>query len=96
MMTALKDLCKEFLVPQRDKPKEFGGSIPWCRIEDIEGKYLNGTKSGQYVTEETVKKMNLKIIPEGSVICSCSASLGVQAILTTPCVTNQTFIGIVP
>ena len=40
--------------------------------------------------------MNLKVIPSGAVICSCSASLGVQAILTTPCVTNQTFIGIVP
>lgn len=95
-MIALKKLCKDFLVPQRDKPKEFGGSIPWCRIEDIEGKYLNGTKSKQYVTEDTVKRMNLKVIPKGAVICSCSASLGVQAILTTPCVTNQTFIGIVP
>ena len=37
-------------------PKEFGGTIPWCRIEDIEGKYLNGTKSDQYVSEETIKK----------------------------------------
>lgn len=95
-MKELQEYCIEFIVPQRDKPKEFGGSIPWCRIEDIQGKYLNGTMSGQYVTDETIKKMNLKVIPKGAVICSCSASLGVQAILTTPCVTNQTFIGIVP
>ena len=95
-MKTLQDYCVDFIVPQRDKPKEFGGNIPWCRIEDIEGKYLHGTTSGQYVTQETINKMNLKIIPKGAVICSCSASLGVQAILTTPCITNQTFIGIVP
>ena len=95
-MKQLRDLCEQFIVPQRDKPKEFGGNIPWCRIEDIDGKYLAGTKSGQYVTEETIKKMNLRLIPEGAVICSCSASLGVQAILTVPCITNQTFIGIIP
>ena len=78
-MKQLKELCSGFIVPQRDKPKEFGGTIPWCRIEDIEGKYLNGTKSDQYVSEETIKKMNLKIVPKGAVICACRASLGVQA-----------------
>ena len=95
-MRQLQDYCAAFIVPQRDKPKEFGGNTPWCRIEDIQGKYLNGTRSGQYVSEETIKKMNLKVIPEGAVICSCSASIGVQAIVVSPCITNQTFIGIVP
>ena len=79
----------------RDKPKEFNGNIPWCRIEDIEGNYFNGTKSNQYVSQETIDKMNLKIIPTGSVICSCSASLGTYAINTCPIITNQTFIGLV-
>lgn len=80
----------------RDKPKAFGGDIPWTRIEDIEGKYLNGTLSGQYVTEETIKKMNLKIIPNGSLIVSSSATFGVIAIVTNDLITNQTFIGLVP
>lgn len=92
----LNDVCVDFLVPQRDKPKKFDGNISWCRIEDIEGKFLNGTKSNQYVSQETVDKMNLKVNPIGTVICSCSASLGVQAIVTKPCCTNQTFIGLVP
>lgn len=91
----LNALCNDIIVPQRDKPKSFGGNIPWCRIEDIEGKFLNGTLSGQYVTEETINKMNLRVCPSGTVICSCSASLGRQAILTTACCTNQTFIGLV-
>lgn len=92
----LSDEFSDFIVPMRDKPKEFGGDIPWTRIEDIEGKYLNGTLSDQYVTEETVKKMNLKIIPRDSLIVSSSATFGVVAVVTRDLITNQTFIGLVP
>ena len=80
----------------RDKPKEFGGNIPWTRIEDIEGKYLNDSLSGQYVTEETINQMNLKIIPKDSLIVSSSATFGVVAVITQDLITNQTFIGLVP
>ena len=92
----LSDEFSNFIVPMRDKPKEFGGNIPWTRIEDIEGKYLNGTLSDQYVTEETVKKMNLKIIPKDSLIVSSSATFGIVAVVTHDLITNQTFIGLVP
>ena len=92
----LSDEFSNFIVPMRDKPKEFGGNIPWTRIEDIEGKYLNGTLSDQYVTEETVKQMNLKIIPKDSLIVSSSATFGVVAVVTNDLITNQTFIGLVP
>ena len=92
----LSDEFADFIVPMRDKPKEFGGNIPWTRIEDIEGKYLNDSLSGQYVTEETVKKMNLKIIPKDSLIVSSSATFGVVAVITQDLITNQTFIGLVP
>ena len=92
----LKETCTDFIVPQRDKPKVFDGTIPCCRIEDIEGKYLNGSLSNQLVSKDTIKQMNMHICPVGSVICSCSASLGIQAITTIECCTNQTFIGIVP
>ena len=36
----LAELC-DVIVPMRDKPKEFVAEekgIPWCRIEDVEGK----------------------------------------------------------
>jgi type I restriction enzyme, S subunit len=92
----LEDIISDFIVPMRDKPKKFEGNIPWCRIEDIEGKYLSGTKSNQYVDENTIDEMKLKIHPKGTVICSCSARLGVCAITTTDLITNQTFIGLVP
>ena len=92
----VSDEMSDFIVPMRDKPKEFGGNIPWTRIEDIEGKYLNDSLSGQYVTEETVQKMNLKIIPKDSLIVSSSATFGTVAVVTTDLITNQTFIGLVP
>lgn len=92
----LSDEFADFIVPMRDKPKEFGGNIPWTRIEDIEEKYLNDSLSGQYVTEEIIKKMNLKIIPKDSLIVSSSATFGVVAVITKDLITNQTFIGLVP
>lgn len=86
----LGNVCKKMLVPQRDKPKEFEGNIPWCRIEDIEGKYLSGTHSGKYVSEKTISTMNLKVNPIGTVISANSASIGRAAITTVECCTNQT------
>ncbi len=91
----LNSVLESILVPQRDKPQVFRGTIPWCRIEDVDGKYLNGTKSGQYVSSETVQAMNLKVNPIGTVISANSASVGEAAITTVECVTNQTFIGLV-
>ncbi len=83
-------------VPMRDKPKEFGGSIPWLRIEDLDGKFVSDSKSEQYVTPETVKKMNLVVYPIDTVLCSCSATIGVCAITKQELITNQTFIGMHP
>lgn len=91
----LVEVCEDIIVPMRDRPKVFNGAIPWCRIEDKEGQYFHKSLSGLGVTEEVVRKMNLKIFPTGTVICSCSASLGFYAINTQPLITNQTFIGLV-
>jgi type I restriction enzyme, S subunit len=84
------------IVPQRDKPHPLIGDIPWLRIEDFDGKYLSTSKSGQGVTPAQVSEMPLRVFPEGTVVCSCSCSMGATAITTRPVVTNQTFIGIVP
>ncbi len=91
----LKNVCIDFIVPMRDRPKIFDGDIPWCRIEDKEGQYFNKSLSGLGVSRKIIKEMNLKIFPVGTVICSCSASIGAYAINTQPLITNQTFIGLV-
>src|SRR5699024_4888919 len=92
----LKMVFKNFIVPMRDKPKEFSGNIPWTRIEDIQGRYLHGSTSGKYVSEDTIKSMNLKVIPKDSLIVSISATFGMVAIITNDLITNQTFIGLEP
>jgi type I restriction enzyme, S subunit len=83
------------IVPMRDKPERLDGDIPWIRIEDFDGKYISTSKSAQGVSEDTVASMNLKVLPVGAVLCSCSCSMGATAIVAKPLVTNQTFIGIV-
>lgn len=95
MKVKLKNVISDFLVPMRDKPKLFDGNIPWCRIEDIKGKYLSDTLSNQYVSKNTVKSMNLKVYPINTLLFTCSATIGVTALTKKPLCTNQTFIGLV-
>lgn len=96
MRLKLKEIISDFIVPMRDKPAFSATGYPWCRIEDVEGKYLNGTKSSQFVSDEIIKKYNLKIIPKNSILFTCSASIGLISINTQDLFTNQTFIGLVP
>ena len=84
------------MVPMRDKPTEFDGQVPWIRIEDFEGKFIADSRTGQRVSENTIKNMNLRVYPVGTVLCSCSCSMGATAIVTSPLISNQTFIGIIP
>jgi type I restriction enzyme, S subunit len=91
----LREIVTQFIVPMRDKPKTFRGNIPWCRIEDFEGKVLYDSKSNQYVDEDIIELMNLKVHPKGTLLVSCSADLGRCAIVGRPLVSNQTFIGLV-
>lgn len=92
--SALKRFVRQFIVPMRDKPKKLNGDIPWCRIEDFDGVYLAGSKSGQHVDVETIRTMNLKVYPVGTLLVSCSADLGRCTIVARPLVSNQTFIGL--
>jgi type I restriction enzyme, S subunit len=93
-MHHLSRFVQNFIVPMRDKPKDLTGEIPWCRIEDFDGIYLSGSKSGQGVDIQTVRTMNLKVYSTGTLLVSCSADLGRCAIVSRPLVSNQTFIGL--
>ena len=84
------------LTPMRDRPEKLDGDIPWVRIEDYNGKYISTSKEGLGVSLETVKEMNLKIYPVGSILCTSSCDLGKCAIVTRELVSNQRFINIIP
>lgn len=84
------------LTPMRDRPEDLGGPIPWIRIEDFDGKYISRSKDGLGVSQDTVDSMNLKVYPVGTVLCTSSCDLGKCAIVATPLVSNQRFIGVIP
>lgn len=84
------------LTPMRDKPERLDGEIPWIRIEDYCGKYIDSSKDGLGVSPETVENMNLKVYPVGTILCTSSCDLGKCAIVSRPLVSNQRFIGIIP
>lgn len=84
------------LTPMRDRPEKLDGDIPWVRIEDYDGKYISASKEGLGVSPETVREMNLKVYPIGSILCTSSCDLGKCAIVTRELVSNQRFINIIP
>jgi type I restriction enzyme S subunit len=86
----------DMLTPMRDRPEHLDGPIPWVRIEDFDGKYISASKDGLGVSESTIQEMNLKVYPVGTVLCTSSCDLGKCAIVATPLVSNQRFIGIIP
>jgi type I restriction enzyme S subunit len=84
------------LTPMRDRPEDLDGDIPWIRIEDYCGKYINESKEQLGVSLETIKAMNLKVYPVGTILCTSSCDLGKCAIVGRELVSNQRFIGIIP
>ncbi len=84
------------LTPMRDRPEDLGGPIPWIRIEDYDGKYIERSKEGLGVSLDTIKAMNLKVYPVGSILCTSSCDLGKCAIVSKEIVSNQRFINIIP
>ncbi|WP_082146847.1 restriction endonuclease subunit S [Halostagnicola sp. A56] len=95
-MKCISDISENVIYPQRDKPKNLEGEIPWIRIEDLDGKYISESGSGKGVTQDTVQDMNLSLFPPGTLMCSCSGNMGICAITERELVSNQTFAGIVP
>ena len=92
----LGTVLNEVIVPQRDKPKQFDGDIPWCRIEDADGDYMTKSHSNQNVSQKTIDEMNLRVFPVGTILSACSGgSIGRILITTTELCTNQTFNGLV-
>ena len=79
-----------------DRPENLDGPIPWVRIEDFEGKYIESSKAGLGVSMKTVKEMNLKVYPVGTILCTSSCIMGKCAIVSRELVSNQRFIGIIP
>ncbi len=78
------------IVPGRDKPKSFTGSIPWVTTNDlIEKGFTFQSKANIGLTSAEIQKVKAKIIPTNSVIMSCVGDLGICSITGRDLVMNQ-------
>lgn len=71
--------------PSRQISGYWNGDFPWVSAQDFSGKYISNTV--EKVTTEGMKIC--RILPSGAVLVTCIASIGLNAIATMSCATNQ-------
>ena len=95
MKVRLGDVCKiqSGGTPSRSEPTYWNhGIIPWVKISDIKGKYLNTTE--EYITEAGLENSTAKIFLSGTILYTIFATLGETCILNIDAATNQAIAGI--
>lgn len=78
--------------PSRTSSEYWGGSIPWVKIGDMKGKYVNSTS--EFITEKGLNNSSAKVFEEGTLLYSVFASIGTVSILGIKATTNQAIAGL--
>ena len=79
--------------PSRSKTEYWkNGTIPWVKIGDFSGKYLN--KTTEHITQKGLENSSAKLFSKGTILYSIFATLGEATILTIDATTNQAIAGI--
>lgn len=79
--------------PSRGNPLFWeNGNIPWVKICDISGKYLETTE--EKITQLGLENSSAKIFKKGTLLYSIFATIGDVAILNIDAATNQAIAGI--
>lgn len=71
--------------PPRNNSANWGGDFNWISAKDFNGKYISKTE--EHITE--AGKRFCRLLPENSVLVTCIASIGLNAIAKKACATNQ-------
>jgi type I restriction enzyme S subunit len=72
-----------------------GGDIPWFTINDIREQGRSILSTTKTITQAALEDTSVKLLPAGSVLLCCTASVGEYAIARIPLTTNQQFVGLV-
>ena len=86
----LSDICdiKSGGTPSRSNSEYWtDGNIPWVKISDFNGKYINNTT--EYITKVGMEKSSAKMVEKGSILYTIFATLGEVSILNIDATTNQ-------
>ena len=78
------------IVPGRDKPKSFTGSIPWITTDAlVDLGVTSHSPKGIGLSPEEINQVSARVIPKGSVIISCVGDLGISSVAGRDLVVNQ-------
>lgn len=92
----IQDVCG-FIVPGRNKPRIFDGSIPWITTPDLEdGRTVYESRAQLRLSANEAKAVGSKIVPKGSVVMSCVGELGLVALSGCDIVINQQLHAFLP
>ena len=71
--------------PPKNDDRNYGSGTPWCTAVDMEKKYVK--KTAIKLTDRGVK--SARVLPSGTVLATCIASIGKNAISRVSLATNQ-------
>lgn len=92
----IQEVCG-FIVPGRNKPRIFDGTIPWITTPDLDdGRAVFESRSQLRITANEAKSVGSKIVPKGSVVMSCVGELGIVALAGCNIVLNQQLHAFLP
>ena len=80
--------------PARANSEYFNGNNLWVSISEMNGNIISETK--EKITEDGIKKSNVKLIPKGTTLLSFKLSIGKTAIAGKDLYTNEAIAGLVP
>lgn len=77
--------------PPKKEPENYGGEYCWATAEDFVRKYITDTT----LKLSDIGKKQARMLPKGSVLVTCIASIGLNAIARVSLATNQQINAIV-
>lgn len=80
--------------PARANSSFFIGTNPWVSVAELDGQVITETK--ECISDDAVKKSNVKLIPKGTTLLSFKLSIGKTAIAGTNLYTNEAIAGLIP
>lgn len=80
--------------PSRTNSEYFSGNNLWVSIAEMRGQVITDTK--EKITDEAIKKSNVKLIPKGTTLLSFKLSIGKTAIAGTDLYTNEAIAALIP
>ena len=97
-MVKLGDVCHVIngSTPSRRNAEYWeDGTIPWFTIDDVRRNGRIVRETIQFTTSKALEETSLRLLPRGTVLLCCTASVGEYAFTEIEVTTNQQFNGLV-